>query len=377
MLNAIFYLAIASGALAGYKKGATDTGYFFVSSGMAAYFSVWLLPFSLIVADYVPGEYKQYALSLILLVSFLVILFAVKEGIARLVTEYPILNSDSVFCEVSVVSSLVGGVFGALSGFALISFLLFCLSFVPFDFSVIVKDDLGAKADEKILAFSRRVNKMSHESWNTRQEEYLKELAGKYRQLPKPEEEVSEDGEGKDPADKKGKNEGSEPVLNVPTSTPAGEIPIARRLAGKAVNAATENQQRVADTAMDKTERERASKPKVRKRAKANLHKNENVPAEPEQSEVCKYVRFTLTVPLLKADGSDTSFKRKMDFGIALPEDGKVPEMVDAEIPLPVHNEPGVKIKRVMRLDFSTMELSRVEVLPQGMQIKYSVIDVE
>ena len=349
MLNAIFYLIVILCVFAGYKKGAVAAGHFYIAIGMGVYFSVWLLPFVLPAVDMVPESYREYALPLFLLLCFIAISVLVKYGINKLIEEYPAYSSVPVIAGMPVVNNAVGAVFGAYLGYALAAFLLFVLSLAPYSVAGFIGDELGERADAGILEFSGKVNRFSNSSWNTRQAEFLKKLAKKHRKKP-----VADVGE----VDIR-ESDHTTPAENAPEdgNTAPVEGTAVQRLAGKAVQAAAENQARAMEL-MDG-----AAMQKAVKKTEGQVER--------------EAVMFTLTLPVLQGDGRDSGWKREVKLGIVLPEDGKTPELIDASVPHPVFKEPKRRIYRTVRLDLSQIELTRVDALPEGTEIKYSVIDVE
>ena len=356
MLEAIFYLIVILCVFAGYKKGAVESGYYFISNGMAAYFSVWLLPFLLPLIQYVPGAARDYALPLLLIIAFALISFGVKYGIDKLIEEYPAMSSVPVVSGMPVVNKAFGALFGVYLGYAVAAFLLFVVSFAPYDIASLTGGDFSGSADARILAFSRRVNKVSDESWNTRQEEFLKEVAKKHRNKVKAAETAEEKAdEEAAPAEQAQQPENPGPAAE----GAAAEGTVINRIAARSDGAAAANQSRALGEMGDAP----VGKKTLRSEQKAQIKREAAV--------------FSLTVPLLKADGTSTQFKRELKLGIVLPEDGKVPVMIDAEVPHPVQREPKRRICKTVRLDLSLMEVEKVDSLPAGAEVKYSVVDVE
>ena len=181
MENAVFYLFVAIWAYSGYKKGAAGAGYVFVAAGMASYFPIWLLPFTLKVLEYIPAEYAGYALPAVLVLSFIIVFSFVRSGIDKFFDRYPAADSDIVLSEMPLVSNMCGGVFGASSGYAVTSFFAFLITFIPFEVPYVTNDSFAAFADGKILTFSRTVNRNSSEEWNVKQQAYVTSLAEQFR----------------------------------------------------------------------------------------------------------------------------------------------------------------------------------------------------
>ena len=74
MINAVFYIIVAIWVIGGYNRGAAKAGCDFTAVGMASYFSVWLLPLSLLVLEYIPEEFAVYSFLGVLVLSLLLLL---------------------------------------------------------------------------------------------------------------------------------------------------------------------------------------------------------------------------------------------------------------------------------------------------------------
>ncbi|MBO5899617.1 MAG: CvpA family protein, partial [Lentisphaeria bacterium] len=308
MLDAIFYLIVILCVFAGYKKGAVESGYYFISNGMAAYFSVWLLPFLLQIVQYVPGVVREYALPLLLVAVFSLISFGVKYGIDKLIEEYPAMSSVPVISGMPVVNKVFGVIFGICMGCAVAPFLLFTVSFAPYDIASFVGGDFAESADARVLAFSKRVNKVSDSSWDLRQEEFLKEVAAKHRGKVKISDESDEKPDDKSDKKAEEKTAPAEPVSAPEAPAYAAEGTVINRIAGKAVSAVSANQARAL--------READGLPAGRERAAERVSRTAETPAAPAPQSKREAAIFTLTVPLLKADGNPTQFKRELKLGI-------------------------------------------------------------
>ena len=383
MWSILFFLAVAGCAFAGFKKGTAESGYIFISAGMATYFPVWLLPFSLQITEHIPEEYQMYVLPAVLIIPFIIILLTVKALLKMLIDQYPVLNSDPTISEMPVLNKVGGAIFGAYSGYAALSFLMFFITFIPFDQSEIIGDDFAKKADSGILSFSRTVNKFAADSWNSKQQEYLETVTKKFRNI------AGQEQTEKQPAEAEAKAEETSPAAEkagnqTPAASKAGnQIPAAEKFAKKAVQAAETNQKRAAEAA--EAAQNETPKPELPKAVPAAVEKpagpaesgKKDAAAVPPKAPERKAVSFRYTVSKLYSDGRESQFKSVLTLKINLPEDGKLPIMIDAEVPIPVLREKKRTITQTVRIDLTLQELTSIPALPEQEATKYTIVNVE
>lgn len=355
MEQAIFYIFVAIWAFAGYKKGAAGTGYIFTSAGIAVYFSVWLLPFSLLVLEFVPPEFSDYALAAVLLLSFIILYAAVRWGIEKFLDSYPVCDSDMKLSELPLVNNIAGGLFGAASGYVTGAFFAFLFTFIPIQLPIVSTAEFAGFADGKLLAFSKTVNGNSNKEWNEKQQSYVKELAGKYRKFAKTAN-AAPDADSEKTAQPQ-----PETVSRTVSDTAS---PAAQKLASKAVNAVSANQ----ENAM----REAAVETAPAARNKSAVSEQPEVSRKSAASEG---VTFSLMVPVLNEDGSATDFTKITKIGIRLPENGEVPKVIEAEVPHPVLHFRDRVIFRKMKIDMEKVTLARVRDLNSRIEVKYIIVD--
>lgn len=425
MENAVFYLFVAIWAYAGYKKGAAGAGYIFTSVGMASYFSVWLLPFSMKVLEYIPAEYASYVFPLILAVSFILLFSIVRGGIDKIFDKYPAADSDIVLSEMPLVSNVVGGVFGVCSGYAATSFFMFLITFAPIEVPYVTNDGFAAFADGKFFAFSRTVNRYSEESWNTRQQAYVKSLSEQFRKysaeaIAKQKAEEEKAATSAAPETPQGSSDIPAPVVpgtHVPVvqgapaaSVSQDEANAAQRFARKAVQSAAANQEQAMKAVQN-------AYPAVQQYAAQGGHvvngavqtqgspavypqipaPVSSAPAVTEYTGGVSYapalpgeaapsgtdkdyteaegVTFSLVLPVLNEDGSNSGFTKVIKLGIRLEKDGKLPKVIDIDAPHPVLHHRDRVIYRKIRVDMSRVSCAYVRNLKANLDTKYVVVE--
>ena len=370
MEYAIFYLFAAIGAFAGYKKGGASAGYTFVSAGIASYFSVWFLPYSLLVLDHVPGDYAVYVLLGVLLLSFIILFAAVRCGIEKFLDKYPSLDSDNVLSGMPILNNAAGVFFGAASGWCIAAFFAFFITFVPADLPLVSGKEFAQIADGKLISCSSIVSGKGE--WINKQQDYVKQLAGKYRfcELKAAQEKAAQEAEkNKAAAEEKEKSAASPSVENnVPA--PQAVSPAAQRFASPAMQAAAQNQARALQELDD------APKAAVKKAENPDTAPAGRFTAlEAEKNKKLEDgVTFSLMLPVLNADGSKTAFTKIVKMGIRLPDDGVVPRLIDVEAPHSVLNQRGKVIYRTVRVDMTNVTYASVRSLKSHLEVKYVIV---
>ena len=429
MYETVFYLFVAIGAFCGYKKGTAKAGYDFTAIGMASYFSIWLLPFSLMVLEYIPAEYASYSFLAVLLISAIVLLSLIRSGITQLYDSYPAFDSEVVLSELPLINNIFGGLLGACSGFFLTAFVLFVVTFSPFEIPYITTVDFCKFTDEKVLCCSRAVNHFASGEWNEKQKNYLEKLTAQFRKRGKPE---AQEEEKKDaPADIKPGSKVPDVGVDTPAQGTTGDVAektAAQKLASKAVEAASSNQKRAVNASQDgevlktgKTKEELAqqgtqivNKMMDGKQNSATSAANTAntamdvlttgvipegntvapatpaVPAAPAKplpgvaapwSKGGKYeipgVTFTLLIPELNEDGTNSIHTRGIKLGIRLDDEGKVPGLIDLHVPHPIVNHRDRVLYRRIRVDMSTVNYAPVRNLKPELDTRYDIVETK
>ena len=468
MTDVIFYLFVAIGAFCGFQRGAAKAGYDFTAIGMAVYFSLWLLPLSLILLDYVPAEYSQYAFLAIFLLSAIILLSLVRAGIDKMLENYPAFDSEVVISEFPLINGVFGVLLGACSGFCSGAFIFFFATFSPFEIPYVSNENFNGYADKKILCVSRTVNYFASPEWNSKQASYLDELTGKFRVYGKPpvpqEEKKAESADGAkeqqtvpNTADVSKQDVKQNAVNQTPQQTPQAEQPnaqdkggktAAQKFASKAVNAADASQKaaeqvmsseknavlpdgvskeelagegaKIVQNALEKKGKMKASEAAASAmEVLSSGELSENRPAAPAPAEPqaaaaqsgtltavnpsavnpvqekkslpgvaapwslregrheIAGVTFTLLIPEVNEDGTNSIHTRGIKLGIRLPEDGKVPKLIDLYVPHPIIGHRDRVIYRKIRVDMSMVTYASVRNLKPELDTRYEVVETE
>lgn len=362
MTECIFYLLILGFAAYGFKKGMPDSGMLFVKTGAATYFSIWLLPLLLPVFANLPPDASPYAFCGAAAALFIIIFAILQSAETKIIDSYPAYDSEPVFSALQLASSILGTVFGALAGYAAAAFVLMLLSFIPAELPMLTPDALAESSQKAALGFSRKVNLLASEEWNAKQEEVFSKLRSEYAKVSDfaPEENTEEKTTENAKDDKAGKQaekapaaEGNSTSAETESVQTASSLPLPQRIASKAVSSINN----------------------VSEQQMAELDDKKSAP--PAKKKSPEAVTFEYIVKVLKPDGSESDYPRKLKLGINLPEDGKIPVMIDAEVPMPVLRDPKRTITRTLRIDLSLLELTRVKAIPEQKAVKYTIVDVE
>lgn len=365
MTDCILYILILGFAAYGFKKGMPDSGMLFVKTGAATYLSIWLIPLLLPAFANLPPDVSPYTFCGAAAAIFIIIFAAIYGAETKIIDNYPAYDSEPVFSALPLASSILGTVFGAFTGYAAAAFVLLLLSFIPAELPMFTPEDLAESSQKTALGFSRKVNFLASGEWNTKQAELFSNLRSEYAKVSDfaPEESTVEKSADNAKTDKTDKAENqtekntaaaeNTAPAEAESVQPATSRPLPRRIAAKAVNSINN----VSARQMAELDGEKAP-----------------APAKPKSPGA---VTFSYTVNKLNADGSQSKFKTVMKLGINLPEDGKVPVVIDAEIPVPVVGASKRTITRTERIDLSLQELTRVKAIPEQTAVKYTIVNVE
>ncbi len=362
MINAVFYIIVAIWVIGGYNRGAAKAGCDFTAVGMASYFSVWLLPLSLLVLEYIPEEFAVYSFLGVLVLSAIIIFVLIKSGIDQLTEKYPAFDSDVVLSEMPVINKVFGALFGFFSGCFVTSFFMLLLSFSPVEIPYVTTEEFCNNADSKVLSCSRAVNCLSSSEWNRRQKEYLASVAEKFRTAGKP-------AKAETPAAEDGKPEASGAQT---ASGHADEAAAAQKLAAKAVKSIGKKQDEAVQAAQDwqKPSLELTTLPGDKPNNAAVQEGNGKSGSETPG------VTFTLLLPKLREDGSNSGDTHPVKVGIRLAKNGKVPRVIDIEAPHPVVNS-NRRVYRKVRVDMGEVFYAPVRNLKPELDTKYSVVEIK
>ena len=356
MTDCILYILILAFAAYGFKKGMPDSGMLFIKTGAAAYLSIWLLPPLMPVFANLPPDVSPFAFCGAVTAIFIIVYGVIFSAERKITDNYPAYDSAPVFSSLPLASSVTGTVFGAFAGYAAAAFVLVLLSLIPAELPMLSSDSLAASAKETVLGFTRKVNFFAGDEWNAKQEEIYEQIRAEYAKVSEyaPEESSAEKPKTEGTA-KQEKTEAPAAEETTPAETTAAtssSLPLPQRIASKAVSGINN----VSDRQMAELgEQEK----------KAPVKKSHGA------------VTFSYTVKVLKADGSESDFSRELKLAINLPEDGKIPVMIDAEVPFPVLRAPGKTIVKTERIDLSLQELTRIKAVPEQSAVKYTIVNVE
>ena len=88
-------------------------------------------------------------------------------------------------------------------------------------------------------------------------------------------------------------------------------------------------------------------------------------------------VVFTILVPEVNEDGTNSEHTRSIKLGIRLPEDGKVPKLIDIYVPHPIRGYRDRVIYRKIRVDMSLVTSAFVRNLKPELDTRYEIVDTE
>ena len=341
MANTLFYAMVILFAIHGSKKCAPEAAFNFVSIGMASYFSIWTMPLTLQILEYIPKIYHSYAVAGLLTVSWIIIFAIARTVIEKMLDNYPVFDSSATFAEMPGTAKAAGFVYGACSGYAAAAFIMLVLTFIPGEYPVISDEAFAECADRKILSYSGKVNMLASSKWNEQQKKFLEDtLVKKYRNAEQKEKEAA----AKKPLPSP-KRQPAAPRQTTPAPAPAPEP----------APPAPANE----DNAVPATDAQ--TTPAAEK---------ENIP----ETKAVNGIVFSCLVPVLRADGSSTGFERSVKVGIRIDSDTPQPGNIEAEIPHPTRSA-GKHIIRKIKINLNELDCARVENLNPQIEVKYTVVD--